>query len=185
MTTSPAPLPLDPARIAPEGCISIIGMAGAGKTTVGRELALQLGWAHVDTDNLIEATYGTRLQAVADSMDKESFLDVEAGVIRRIGARRTVLSTGGSVVYRHAAMEHLAALGPLVYLEVSLPLILQRIAMNPERGLAIAPGQTIEDLYNERIALYRRYATFTVAADTLSPTQCAQRIVAWLSGGEA
>ncbi|MBZ2173581.1 homoserine kinase [Nitratidesulfovibrio sp. SRB-5] len=185
MTTPDPLLALDPARIAPDGCVSIIGMAGAGKTTVGRELALQLGWAHVDTDNLIEATYGTRLQAVADSMDKESFLDVEAGVIRRIGARRTVLSTGGSVVYRHEAMAHLAALGPLVYLDVSLPLILERIAMNPDRGLAIAPGQTIEDLYNERIALYRRYATFTVAADALSPGGCAERIVAWLTGGEA
>ena len=185
MTTPPIPLQLAQARIAPGGCVSIIGMAGAGKTTVGRELAIQLGWAHVDTDNLIEATYGTRLQAVADSMDKDSFLDVEAGVIRRIGARRTVLSTGGSVVYRHAAMEHLAALGPLVYLEVSLPLILQRIAMNPDRGLAIAPGQTIEDLYNERIALYRRYASFTVAADDLSPGGCAALIVAWLTDGEA
>ncbi|MEG6505980.1 homoserine kinase [Nitratidesulfovibrio sp. 1201_IL3209] len=185
MTAPSAPLPLDPVRIAPDGCVSIIGMAGAGKTTVGRELALQLGWAHVDTDNLIEATYGVRLQAVADSMSKERFLDVEAGVIRRIGARRTVLSTGGSVVYRHEAMVHLAALGPLIYLEVSLPLILARIAMNPERGLAIAPGQTIEDLYNERIALYRRYASFTLAADDLAPGACAERIVAWLAGGEA
>jgi shikimate kinase len=96
-----------------------------------------------------------------------------------------VLSTGGSVVYRHEAMAHLAALGPLIYLEVSLPLILERIAMNPERGLAIAPGQTIEDLYNERIALYRRYASFTLAADDLAPGACAERIVAWLAGGEA
>lgn len=182
MSTPPA---LDLARVAPTGCISIIGMAGAGKTTVGHELALRLGWAHVDTDNLIESTYGARLQTVADAMDKERFLDVEAGVIRRISAQRTVLSTGGSVVYRHEAMEHLAALGPLIYLAVSLPLILERIAMHPERGLAIAPGQTIEDLYNERIALYRRHASFTLAADTLSPAACAARIETWLTGGAA
>lgn len=165
----------------PEGsCITLIGMAGAGKTTVGIQLAQQLDWAHVDTDTLIEATYGTSLQAIADSMDKESFLDIEGSVIMRIGARRTVLSTGGSVVYRDAAMQHLLSLGPVLYLDVALPVILERIARNPDRGLAIAPGQTIEDLYNERKALYERYATYTLDAGNRTPIECAQAFVTWL-----
>lgn len=160
--------------------ISIIGMAGAGKTTVGKALASQLAFAHADTDHLIEAVYGTTLQTVADSMTKDEFLDVEAKAIMRINARRTVLSTGGSVVYRDEAMQHLASLGPIIYIDVPLPLILERIARKPDRGLAIAPGQTIEDLFNERKALYTKYAHFTVAAEKLSPSQCAAAMTKWL-----
>lgn len=160
--------------------ISIIGMAGAGKTTVGKALANMLGWAHADTDHLIEAVYGTTLQTVADSMTKDEFLDVEGATIMRINARRTVLSTGGSVIYRDAAMQHLASLGPIIYIDVPLPLILERIARKPDRGLAIAPGQTIEDLFNERKALYSKYAHFTVEAEKLSPNQCASAMTKWL-----
>ncbi len=160
--------------------ISIIGMAGAGKTTVGKALAHSLGWAHADTDHLIEAVYGTSLQAVTDSMSKDEFLDVEAATIMRINSRRTILSTGGSVIYRDAAMQHLASLGPIMYIDVPLPLILERIARKPDRGLAIAPGQTIEDLFNERKALYTKYAHFTVAAEKLSPHQCANAMIKWL-----
>jgi len=158
------------ARLFEGCCVTIIGMAGAGKTTVGRELARQMDWAHVDTDSLIEATYGTVLQNVADSMSKEAFLDVEAGIICRIGAKRAVLSTGGSVVYRAEAMRHLASLG---------------IARTPDRGLAIAPGQTIEDLYNERKALYETYQDFTLTADTLTPEECGRAILSWLETADA
>lgn len=163
-----------------EKCISVIGMAGAGKSTVGKALASALSWAFMDSDHIIEAHYGTRLQDVADSMTKEDFLDVEAEIIRRIGARRTVISTGGSVVYRQAAMEHLQGLGHVVYLNVELPVILERISRNPERGLAIAPGQTVEDLYNERRTLYEAAADFTVSCAGLSPDECTQIIVRWL-----
>lgn len=163
-----------------EECVSIIGMAGAGKTTVGKALATQLSWAFIDSDHIIEAHYGTRLQDVADSMTKEEFLDVEGSIISRIGARRTVVSTGGSVVYRQFAVDHLKTLGPVVYLDVSLPTILERISRNPERGLAIAPGQTIEDLYNERKALYEAAADFTVRCEDLAPDTCAQTIRHWL-----
>lgn len=181
MTTPPADTT---ARLFEGCCVTLIGMAGAGKTTIGKALANVLGWAHIDTDNLIEATYGTSLQNVADSMSKEAFLDVEAGVISRIGARRTVLSTGGSVVYRDGAMQHLVSLGPILYLDVALPVILERIARNPDRGLAIAPGQTIEDLFNERKALYEKYASFTVQAGSLTPLECASAFSAWLHGAE-
>ncbi len=164
-----------------EECISIIGMAGAGKTTVGKALSQLLSWAFLDSDHIIEAHYGTRLQDVADSMSKDEFLDVEGAIISRIGARRSVISTGGSVVYRQYAVDHLKTLGPVVYLDVSLPIILERISRNPERGLAIAPGQTVEDLYNERKALYEAAADFTVSCDTLDPETCAARIRDWLT----
>ena len=167
-------------RVRDNGCVTLIGMAGAGKTTVGKALAALMNWTQVDTDHLIEAAYGTNLQAVTDSMDKESFLDVECAVICKVNVERTVISTGGSVVYRKAAVDHLKTLGPVIYLDVSLPIILERISRNPNRGLAIAPGQTIEDLVNERMKLYEAYADFDFKADDMNPQECAEAIVNWL-----
>lgn len=161
-------------------CVALIGMAACGKSTVGRELASKLGWAHVDTDHLIEAAYGVRLQAVTDSMTKDEFLDVEGATIESIRLQRTILSTGGSVVYRKGAMRHLQSLGPVVHLDVALPIILERIALKPDRGLAIAPGQTIDDLFREREALYQRWATHSIPAGKLSVQGCVEAIIALL-----
>lgn len=146
-------------------CLTIIGMAGCGKSTVGRKVAEVLGWAHVDSDHLMEATYGVRLQHVTDVLDKDTFLDVESRVICAIRMQRTVISTGGSVVYRSDAMEYLKTLGPVIHLDVPLEIVLERIARKPDRGLAIAPGQTVEDLFLERERLYRRWATCSVPVD--------------------
>lgn len=143
-------------------CVSIIGMAGAGKSTMGRELSKLLGWIYVDSDNLIEAAYGARLQNIADALSKEEFLDLEEVAIKRIRMQRCVIATGGSVVYRPSAVEHLRSLGPLLYLEVPLELVLERIARKPDRGLAIAPGQTVEDLFHERRLLYEQAASLRV-----------------------
>lgn len=158
-------------------CISIIGMAAAGKTRMGAEISRILGWTHVDADHLIESAYGARLQSVTDSMSKEEFLDLESTVIQGIRLKRTVLSTGGSVVYREEAMEHLRSLGPILHIDVPLEIILERIARKPDRGLAIAPGQTIEDLFNERLALYRKAAQLTIEGGNDSPQVYAARAV--------
>jgi shikimate kinase len=145
-------------------------MAGAGKSTVGKTLAHHLNWAYVDTDHIIEATYATKLQNVADSLSKEEFLDAEASIVQSCFFNRTVIATGGSVVYREKTMEHLANLGICVYLRVDLNLILERIAKNPER--AIAPGQTIEELFFERELLYQKYANITLDAKSMPPKDC-------------
>ena len=167
---SAAPGPRDP-------CISLIGMAGAGKSTAGKHLAQIMDWRLVDTDHLVEAAYGAPLQSISDALGKEAFLDVEAAVILSVRAHRVVLATGGSAVYRRSAMEHLRALGPVAYLEVPLPVILERIARNPQRGLAIAPGQSVEDLFYEREALYTRYAHHIVKTAGLSPAACARAVL--------
>ena len=156
-------------RSAPSGylsqegvCVSIIGMAAAGKTTLGREMAKLLDWPFVDTDHLIESAYGVRLQTIADALSKDDFLDMEAAMIKSLRLRRCVVSTGGSVVYRPEAVASLASMGPLLYINVPLSTILERIARKPDRGLAIAAGQTIDDLYNERRLLYEAAATITI-----------------------
>ena len=156
-------------------CVTLIGMAGAGKSTVGRAVAERLGWAYVDTDHLIESTYGARLQDVTDALDKERFLDVEARVIQSLRMQRAVLPTGGRVRY-------LSSLGPVVFLDVPLPLILERISRKPDRGLAIAPGQTVEDLFREREALYRQWATCRVAAGDIDVSETANAVFDAIAG---
>lgn len=159
------------------GCITLIGMAGAGKTTVGRLVARALNWAFVDSDHIIEAAFAAPLQSIADAMSKEEFIAVEAELVSSLRLARTVVATGGSVVYRQQTMEHLASLGPVVYLDVPQKVVLERIARNPDRGLAIAPGQTVEELFAEREALYRRYATVRVELDGLSPAESADLVL--------
>lgn len=170
-----------PDKVPQRGCIVLIGMAASGKTTIGRELAALIGWAHMDTDHLIEAFYGSRLQQITDTMTKEAFLDLEADMIQSLAVNNVVLSTGGSVVYRQRAMDFLAGLGPRIHIDVPLPIILARIARKPDRGLAINPGQTIEDLYNERQGLYRKAATVRFEGSEAPAVNLARAIACWLA----
>lgn len=164
-------------------CITLIGMPGSGKSTVGESLAKHLSWAFMDTDYLLEALYACRLQDVVDSLGKESFLDTEELMILSLKAQRTVIATGGSVVYRPQAMGHLSSMGALVYIKTGLPCLLERISLKPERGIAIAPGQSLEDLYRERIKLYEHYADLVCDSEKLSPAECADFIAKSISHG--
>ena len=164
-------------------CVTLIGMPGSGKSTVGASLAHELSWAFMDTDYLIEALYACRLQDVVDSVGKEGFINTEELMILSLKARRTVIATGGSVVYRPNAMQHLCSLGLLVYLKTGLPSLLERIAINPERGIAMAPGQSLEALYQERIKLYEHYADLICDSEKLSPTACGAFIADRLNSG--
>jgi len=170
-----------PNKAGPQSCVSIVGMAAAGKTTVGRELAALIGWPQIDTDNVIEAAYGMRLQRITDKLDKEGFLDLEGEIISRLNVRRCIISTGGSAVYRDFAIQHLKSLGPIVYISVPLPIILERFARKPERGMAMNPGQTIEDLYAERSRLYDAAADFTLEGGPAPASEYARGIAKWLA----
>lgn len=178
-------MPPHPDKIRPMGCITLIGMAASGKTTIGRELAAQIGWAHIDTDHLIEAHYGARLQQVTDSMSGPDFLDLESRIIRSLAAANVVISTGGSVVYRQEAVNFLANLGPIIYIDVPLPVIEARIARKPDRGLVMAPNQTIEDLYNERKALYATAASVTFTGSEAPAVSLARKMAEWVSSPAA
>ena len=165
--------------------IILIGMAAAGKSTVGRRLARRLGWAFVDTDQLMEAWWGAPLQAIRDRLGLEDFLRAEAEQIRRTFLKKSVIATGGSVVYSEAAMEHLASLGRIVSLESSWEDISRRLTNPQSRGLAIAPGQTLKDLYDERAPLYARYGQVRVPTDGMGPDQtCTANIQALFGTAE-
>jgi shikimate kinase len=99
----------------------------------------------------------------------------------RLNLKQCVISTGGSAVYRPRAVKHLKTMGPLIHISVPLPVIMERIARKPERGLAIAPGQTLEDLYKERAALYADAADFTVEGGSEPPAVYADKIACMLS----
>lgn len=164
-------------------CIILIGMPGSGKSTVGAQLARRLGWAFMDTDFLLEALYAVRLQDVVDRMGKNEFLDAEAALIQSIKARRCVIATGGSVIYSVDAMRHLQGLGAIIYLETNLSTLLERIAENPERGIAIEEGQSLEDLYKERVNFYAAYADYSCCTAELGVEECVEKITNKINAG--
>jgi shikimate kinase len=172
--------PADLPRLWPQGAVSLIGMAGAGKSTLGRLLAEKLGWAHVDTDKVIEAYYGLPLQDVLDGMGLEAFLKAENTLVALLNVRRAVISTGGSVIYGREAMERLKLLGPVVHLNISMASFLKRVGDGGNRGLAIAPGRTREDLFNERQPLYQAAADFAVSTDSSDQQASLEKLHAWL-----
>lgn len=171
---------LHPDKLPPGGCISLIGMAGVGKSTVGAQLANRLHWAHLDTDRLLEAFYGLPLQQIFDELGREAFLLAEELVVANIGAKRCVISTGGSVIYGPRAVARLRELGPVIHLHAALETVRQRIDNLDQRGLAVAPGQTLDALYEERRPLYAQAATLVVPTDQLSPASCVENILNWL-----
>ena len=137
----------------------LIGMPGAGKSTVGHRLAEVLGWSFLDTDGLIEAAGGGRLQDILDRLGLKDFLELEAATVRSLnsGGGR-IIATGGSVVYSEAAMDHLGRLGELIWLDADLEELAARLAANiGGRGVAMGPGQSLADLFAERRGLYKRY----------------------------
>jgi len=163
-------------------CVTLVGMAGAGKSTVGRLVALGLGFAHLDTDDLICAAYSLPLQAAYNLLGRERFLAAEEALVAALDVTRCVVSTGGSVVYSPRAVARLRSLGPVVHLYADLDSVASRVAHNPERGLCIAPGQSLAELVAEREPLYRAAADFTQDSSGLDPAACAAGILDWLGG---
>ena len=146
-------------------CVVLIGMAGAGKSTVGMALAQTLGWAFMDSDYLMEALYADRLQSVTDALSKEAFLDLEAVVLGSIRVQRTVIATGGSVVYGKRAMRHLHESGLVVYIRLPYEEIERRLSNLATRGVTLKKGQTLRNLYDERIPLYEAEADVVFDAE--------------------
>lgn len=142
--------------------ITLIGMPASGKSVVGVLLAKRLNMRFVDTDLLIQEQEGCLLKDIIERDGLKGFLAIENQVNRDLKAEHTVISPGGSVVYGKEAMEHLKSIGVVVYLKVSMDNLLQRLGNLKDRGVAIAEGQTFEDLYRERTLLYEAYADLTV-----------------------
>jgi shikimate kinase len=137
-------------------------MPGAGKSTVGVVLAKQTSRDFVDTDVLIQTRHGCSLQDVVDREGHMALRKIEEEVILSMALLNHVIATGGSAVYSDAAMAHLKSNGVAVFLDVALDALRARIRDFDTRGIARAPEQTLEDLFQERCALYRKYADVTI-----------------------
>lgn len=147
------------------GNIILIGMPGSGKTTIGTELSEKIGYGYVDSDSVIVAREGKRLNELIEAVGREAFLDIEAKVNSELCADGCVIATGGSVIYRDYAMEKLKTMGTIVYLCLSYEIIEKRLGDLKARGVALKEGFTLKDLYEERVPLYEKYADITVRLD--------------------
>ena len=142
--------------------IILIGMPGSGKSTIGVVLAKTLASFFIDTDLIIQVQRRNTLQRLIDDDGLESFRRYEEEALLSVDGTDTVVATGGSAVFCEKGMAHLKENGICVYLKLPLEDIKKRLANIKTRGIAMSKGETIDDVYAERIPLYERYADVTV-----------------------
>jgi len=143
--------------------IVLIGMPGAGKSTVGVLLAKSMKMPFIDTDLLIQQQENSYLQDIINTRGIDEFMKIEESVILGIDVRRHIIATGGSAVYSNAAMMHLKASGVIIFLNAKLYQLNRRLKNISKRGVAMKEGQSLSDLYEERLPLYRKYADIEVS----------------------
>jgi shikimate kinase len=145
--------------------IVLIGMPGAGKSTIGVVLAKNLGIAFVDSDIVIQQVEDKMLHELIEEHGQDGFLEIEDRVNSSINPKAAVIATGGSVVYCENAMKHLKEIAVICYLKLSYESIEERLGDLQERGVVLKEGQTLRNLYDERIPLYEKYAGMTVECE--------------------
>jgi len=156
--------------------IVLIGMPGSGKSTVGVLLAKTLGRKFIDTDICIQETTGRLLQEIIDHDGVDAFLKIEEDTVLALHRHRAVIATGGSVVYSRKAMEHQKAHGVVVYLQVSFDEIERRLNNITTRGIVLHSGQSLRDLFDERVPLYAQYADITINCTDNHFEDCVRKI---------
>ena len=156
--------------------IILIGMPGCGKSTVGVILAKTLGIGFVDTDLIIQQQENRLLQNIIDADGINYFLDCEARAVKTVDCDNLVIATGGSVVYREDAIKHLKKSGKIVYLDVPLNEIKNRLNNISTRGIAAQKNDSIDDIYNERVVLYNKYADVIIKTNGESIEKTVEKI---------
>ena len=169
--------------MAKKSNIVLIGMPGAGKSTLGVVLAKILGMDFVDGDILIQNQVGNTLQKIIDAQGVDGFLQVENDVLAAVDVQNTVISTGGSAIYSDEAMRHLTEIGTVVYLDVSLEELRSRLGSLHERGVVMRKGvsMSLDEIFEERGPLYRKHAEVTLQTDGLTVREATRKLVDALS----
>ncbi|MEA1984148.1 MAG: shikimate kinase [Euryarchaeota archaeon] len=145
--------------------ITLIGMAGVGKSTIGKLLAKRLGYSFIDVDLLIKKKIGTDLQTFLDTEGDRALIDIEQGSVLELDLQpgdRCIISPGGSVVYSEDAMRYLKEISTVIFLDTSFKNIVRRISDPSSRGLVGLKNMDMKKLYQKRNILYRKYADVTV-----------------------
>jgi shikimate kinase len=158
--------------------IVLIGMPGVGKSTVGVILAKMLGYRFIDADLVIQESEGKLLREIIAEVGTDGFIEVENRVNRSIEAEHSIIATGGSVVYGREAMEHLREIGTVVYLKLPYEELEKRLHDMKGRGVVLREGQTLLDLYGERVPLYEKYADLVVDEYHLTVEETIDKIIA-------
>ena len=158
--------------------IVLIGMPGAGKSTLGIVLAKIVGYDFIDADLVIQNQCDKTLQKLLDACGPEGFIAVENQVLSDLKAERSVIATGGSAVYSDEAMKHLSEIGHVVYLQISYDELKSRLSDLQERGVVLknGVGMSLHELFDERKPLYEKYAEVTVNVDDLTITAAARKV---------
>ena len=153
--------------------ITLIGMPGAGKSTIGVVLAKRLGYRFVDTDLLIQEQEHRLLKEIIAEDGLEGFKRIENQVNTDLEVEHSVIAPGGSVIYCEEAMEHLKKLGLVVYLRVSYEELAARLGDLVDRGVALKEGQGLKELMEERGVQYEKYADYIIDEEGLTPGRMA------------
>ena len=161
--------------------IILVGMPGAGKSTLGVMLAKALTKDFVDTDLLIQLNEGQSLQSIMNKQGYLALRDLEEQALLRYEFFNHIVATGGSAVYSEKGMQHLKTFGQVIYLNVSLNELRKRIQNYEQRGIAKRPEQSFADLFEERQSLYQQYADIEIICDGLTDTQCLEKLIKALS----
>lgn len=156
--------------------VILIGMPGAGKSTIGVLLAKTLLTDFCDTDLIIQKNCGTSLCGIINEKGTDEFIKLENKIISAQEFDNCVVATGGSAVYGNEAMQKLRSGGTVVYLKVDADELEKRICDIHTRGIAMKDGTSIAELYAERAPLYEKYADITVECTALTPEQCVDAI---------
>jgi len=162
--------------------LTLIGMPGAGKSTIGIILAKNMSLGFIDTDVLIQINQQKSLQQILDESDHLNLRAIEAEEILKLNVSGHVIATGGSAAYSDKAMLHLQQISIVIFLEVSFLEIERRIRNFATRGIAKAKNQTFHELFDERQVLYNKYAELTVSCDGFDQEEIARQIVEQLPG---
>lgn len=157
--------------------IVLIGMPGVGKSTIGVILAKVLGYQFLDADLLIQEKEGKLLKDIIAEVGTEGFIAVEERINAGISCSKTIIATGGSVIYGTKAMEHLKEIGTVVYLEVPFSILERRLSDIKGRGVVLKDGQTLYDLFMERTPLYEKYADIQISEKDLNVEQTVELLV--------
>lgn len=156
--------------------IVLIGMPGAGKSTVGVVLAKVAGHKFVDSDLVIQETTGKLLHELITEHGMEGFLEIENKINAELDITKAIIATGGSVIYGEEAMEHLKEIGLVVYLKLSLESIADRLGDLKQRGVALKEGWGLKELYEERVPLYEKYADLVIDCEQKSIREITEEI---------
>ena len=158
--------------------IILIGMPGVGKSTVGVVLAKVMGYQFIDADLVIQEKEGKLLrEIIIEEKGPDGFLMVEDRVNADLQCEKTVIATGGSAVFGANAMAHLKEIGTVVYLKLPYRELERRLSDIKGRGVVLRDGQTLHDLYEERVPLYEKYADVIVDEHHLNVEQTIEKIM--------